>query len=90
MVPLVFGGALFTVITNSIVTKLVPADDTGFVLGLSFATQSFIRTLSPTIGGILLSRFGHSSFGLVGLTVCSSVAVYIFIKKNIRTDNEIS
>lgn len=83
--PLVFGGALFTVVTNSILTTLVAAEDTGFALGLSFATQSFVRTISPTIGGILLTRFGHTSIGVVGSTVCSAVALYLFTKGNLSS-----
>lgn len=81
-----FGGALFSVVTNSILTKLVPPEDTGFVLGLSFATQSFVRMLSPTLGGILLTHFGYTSFGVVGFTVCSTVAMYLFIKESIRAE----
>ena len=86
VVPLVFGGALFGVITNSILTKLVPPEDTGFVLGISFATHSLIRTLSPTIGGILLSQFGHTSFGILGTVVCSTTALFLFIKQNLQTE----
>jgi OCT family organic cation transporter-like MFS transporter 18 len=84
--PLVFGGALFGVITNSILTKLVPPEDTGFALGISFATHSLIRTISPTIGGILLSQFGHTSFGVLGFVVCSATALFLFVKQNLQTE----
>ena len=83
--PLVFGGALFGVITNSILTKLVPPEDTGFVLGVSFATHSLIRTVAPTIGGLLLSRFGYTSFGGLGVLVCSATALILFAKQNLQT-----
>jgi OCT family organic cation transporter-like MFS transporter 18 len=86
VIPLVFGGALFGVITNSILTKLVPPDDTGFVLGISFATHALIRTLAPTIGGLLLSRFGYTSFGSLGFVVCSGTALFLFVKQNLQTE----
>ncbi|XP_028405055.1 solute carrier family 22 member 18-like [Dendronephthya gigantea] len=87
VVPLVFGGALFGVITNSILTKLVPAEDTGFALGISFATHALIRTIAPTVGGILLHRFGYTSFGTVGFVVCLGTALFLFLKQNIQTES---
>ena len=86
VIPLVFGGALFGVITNSILTKLVPPEDTGFALGISFATHSLIRTVAPTIGGILLSQFGYTSFGSLGFLVCSGTALFLFAKQNLQTE----
>ena len=85
-IPLVFGGALFGVITNSILTKLVPQEDTGFALGLSFATHALIRTMTPTIGGILLSRYGYTSFGGLGFVVCFGTALFLFAKQNLQTE----
>lgn len=86
VIPLVFGGGLFGVITNSILTKLVSPEDTGFALGISFATHAFVRTFSPTIGGILLSRFGHTSFGTVGFVLCSATALFLFVKQDLQTE----
>lgn len=81
-----FGGGLFSVITNSILTKVVPADDTGFALGLSFATHSLLRTLSPTLGGLLLANFGYTSLGGFGCVVCIGSALYIFTLSNVSIE----
>lgn len=86
VIPLIFGGALFGVITNSIITKLVLPEDTGFALGISFATHSLVRTLSPTIGGILLSQFGYASFGTLGFLTCAGTALFLFVKTDLQTE----
>ena len=50
---------------------------TGTSLGLSMATHSLIRTISPTLGAYLYSSFGYPSIGLLGFILNGAVAAVI-------------
>jgi len=78
LLPLICGGAVLTVIITSLVTKSVSSKDTGAALGLSMATNSMIRTVSPTIGGILYATFGFPIFGIGGFVINAFLALYLF------------
>uniref|UniRef100_A0A4W3I6A4 Organic cation transporter-like protein 2 n=1 Tax=Callorhinchus milii TaxID=7868 RepID=A0A4W3I6A4_CALMI len=79
-IPMSLGIAIFSLTTNSILTKLAPAADTGAMLGLSMSVYSLIRSISPTIGGFLFDAYGFPSFGylqfgvnlLLFLSLCPS------------------
>ena len=77
---MVVGGATLNVITTSAMTKSVVIKDTGAVLGLSMATNSLIRTVSPTLGSILYKLYGWPSFGVLGLVVNAAVAMFLFVQ----------
>jgi OCT family organic cation transporter-like MFS transporter 18 len=67
MFPLVVSGTILTTVSTALLAKLAPASDSGSVLGLSMMANAAVRMLSPTIGGILLSRVGWESISLVGV-----------------------
>ena len=48
-------------------------------VGLSMATHALIKSGSPTIGGLLFSRFGFPVFGIVGFAIDSIATVYLFL-----------
>lgn len=79
IIPMVVGGTTLNVITTSAITKSVLVQDTGAVLGLSMATNSLIRTVSPTLGSIMYKHYGWPSFGQLGFIVNTIVAAYLFI-----------
>uniref|UniRef100_A0A8B9HT83 Organic cation transporter-like protein 2 n=1 Tax=Astyanax mexicanus TaxID=7994 RepID=A0A8B9HT83_ASTMX len=72
-VPMMFSLSVFNVITDSMLTKSVPASDTGTMLGLCASVQSLLRTIGPTIGGFLYESYGVASFGYIQFTVNASV-----------------
>ncbi|RMX48116.1 hypothetical protein pdam_00002609 [Pocillopora damicornis] len=74
IIPMVVGGTTLNVITTSAMTKSVTVTKTGAVLGLSMATNSLIRTVSPTMGSIMYKNYGWPSIGLLGLVVNAAVA----------------
>ncbi|KAK7912349.1 hypothetical protein WMY93_012560 [Mugilogobius chulae] len=71
-VPMMFSLSVFNVITDSMLTKSVPASDSGTMLGLCAAVQSLLRTVGPTLGGFLYVNGGVKS---IGLTECVVNAV---------------
>ncbi|PKK29280.1 solute carrier family 22 member 18 isoform X2 [Columba livia] len=80
-VPLVFAFSMLATITDSILTKSVPASDTGTMLGICASVQPLTRTVGPTIGGVLYKQFGVSSFGYLQLIVNIGLFVYLIKSK---------
>ncbi|KGL73514.1 Solute carrier family 22 member 18, partial [Tinamus guttatus] len=81
-VPLVFSLSTLATITDSMLTKAVPASETGTMLGLCASVQPLTRTLGPTIGGILYKHFGVSSFGCLQLSINVGLFAYL-LRSNI-------
>ncbi|XP_072448168.1 solute carrier family 22 member 18 [Chiloscyllium punctatum] len=79
-IPMSLGISAFYLITNSILTKIVPPTDTGAMLGLNMCVHSLIRSVSPTIGGFLFELYGFSSFGYMQFLVNLLVFFYILIR----------
>lgn len=79
MIPMVMSGALLNTIANSAITKNVPETATGTSLGLSMATHSIIRAVSPTVGGYMYSWVGYPSFGLLGFALNGALAFYLIL-----------
>ncbi|XP_064597654.1 solute carrier family 22 member 18-like [Liolophura sinensis] len=78
--PLVIGLSLKNVVITSALTHTVSDADTGAMLGLNMATNSLIRSVSPTVGGLMLKNYGFPSFGTLGFVMSSTVAVILFFK----------
>eukprot|EP00794_Sanderia_malayensis_P011987 gene11987-13225_t len=79
LTPLIMGGAIFQVVVTSCITKMVSCQETGAALGLSMATHALIRSISPTIGGLLFSHFGFAIFGIVGFVINGPLSLYLVI-----------
>jgi OCT family organic cation transporter-like MFS transporter 18 len=83
LVPfVVFAMAIMNVVVTSSLTKAVSPKDTGAILGINMATNSLVRTLAPTIGGLLFQNFGFASFGYFGLVTTSGVIGLLMLKQN--------
>ncbi|XP_044281760.1 solute carrier family 22 member 18 [Varanus komodoensis] len=78
---MVLSFSIVGVITDILLTKSVPASDTGAMLGISASITPLTRTLGPTIGGFLYRRFGVSSFGYLQLLVNMSLFLFILKKR---------
>ncbi|XP_042302984.1 solute carrier family 22 member 18-like [Sceloporus undulatus] len=79
--PMVFSFSMIGIITDIILTKSVPASDTGAMLGISASVAPLTRTIGPTIGGFLYRRYGVSSFGYLQLVVNASLLLYLLKKR---------
>ncbi|XP_024863961.1 solute carrier family 22 member 18 [Kryptolebias marmoratus] len=86
--PMIFSLSVFTVITDSMLTKSVPSSDTGTMLGLCASVQSLVRTIGPTIGGFLYVNYGLTSIGLIKFFVNTSVFVYQLCLKTTMKQRE--
>ena len=73
-IPLVCSLSLINSILSSTVTKVVPPSSTGTMLGLNMAVHSVIRSISPSVGAILMANYGYSSIGYIGV-ICNVVVL---------------
>ncbi|KAH9496649.1 hypothetical protein Btru_009937 [Bulinus truncatus] len=80
-IPMTVGLTFQNVVTTSALTHTVSDTDTGAMLGLSMAVNSLIRSLSPTIGGYMLAKYGFESFGYLGFVTCLAVTLVLYWKK---------
>ncbi|KAH3709493.1 solute carrier family 22 member 18-like [Dreissena polymorpha] len=78
LAPLTVGLASSNIVINSALTRTVSEIDTGSMLGLNMASNSLIRTVSPTIGGYMLQAFGFPSFGYLGFLLSLIVTIILF------------
>jgi len=79
--PMVASGALFSTIVQSILTKQVSREHTGSMLGFSMAIHSLIRTISPTIGGLMFHQVGFAFFGWFGFVCNGALFLYLQFQK---------
>ncbi|KAI8502237.1 hypothetical protein Bbelb_198250 [Branchiostoma belcheri] len=77
--PADVGGATMGVIMNSALTKVVPPEDTGAVMGLSGAMQHLVHTVAPSIGGWLLENYGFPSIGILAAALNTALVMYLFL-----------
>ena len=75
-IPLVCSLSIINSILQSGVTKVVPASSTGTMLGLNMAVHSVIRSVSPSVGAIMMASYGYSSIGYLGM-VCNLVVLIL-------------
>ncbi|XP_066509656.1 solute carrier family 22 member 18-like isoform X3 [Hoplias malabaricus] len=87
VVPMMLSLSIFNVITDSMLTKSVPASDTGTVLGLCASVQSLLRTIGPTIGGFLYETYGVASFGYIQFTVSATVFSFLLMSRRKSAHN---
>ena len=73
-IPLVCSLSLINSILQSRVTKIVPSSSTGTMLGLNMAVHSVIRSLSPSLGAVMMSAYGYNSIGQLGV-ICNVIVV---------------
>lgn len=90
VLPLMLSFSMLAVISDSMLTKSVPASDTGAMLGLCSSVQSLTRTVGPTIGGYLYHNYGVPSFGCLQFGVNFILFLYLLKNKlNHREDKQI-
>ncbi|XP_053473390.1 solute carrier family 22 member 18 isoform X1 [Ictalurus furcatus] len=84
VIPMMLSLSIFNVITDSMLTKSVPASDSGTMLGLCASVLSLVRTIGPTIGGFLYETFGVASFGYIQFVVSATTFTLLFMSSTRR------
>ncbi|CAM9463466.1 unnamed protein product [Lampetra fluviatilis] len=84
-IPMSLGLGMTMVMSDSLLTKVVPPANTGVMLGLSMSIHSLIRTVSPTIGGFLYASFGFPVFGWLQFAVNLALFVSLHIYRRSKS-----
>ncbi|MBN3292407.1 S22AI protein, partial [Polypterus senegalus] len=87
IIPLMLSFSTFNIVTDTMLTKSIPASDTGTMLGLCASVQALVRTVGPTIGSFLYQNFGVSSIGYIQCVV-SAVLFLNLLNNNIGQRKE--
>jgi len=58
-------------------TNIIPVPFTGTIIGLCASVNALMRTIAPTIGGLLFEMYNVPSFGLLQCGVNIIVVVYL-------------
>lgn len=69
LLPMTCGNCITTTVITSVLTKAVPASESGTILGLTHAGTSLLGTLAPIIGAVLLTNLGFPSLGITGAVI---------------------
>ncbi|XP_027024456.1 solute carrier family 22 member 18 [Tachysurus fulvidraco] len=85
VIPMMLSISIFNVITDSMLTKSVPASDTGTMLGLCASVLPLVRTIGPTIGGFLYETYGVASFGYIQFSVSAITFSLLFMSSMKKT-----
>lgn len=64
--PLSIGAITSHIVLLAAITKVVPITDTGSALGLTLALHAVVRSIAPSLGGLLFTSIGWPIFGAVG------------------------
>ncbi|XP_019628569.1 PREDICTED: solute carrier family 22 member 18-like [Branchiostoma belcheri] len=67
--PHVFGNVMFDVVINSALSKAVPQEDTGAVMGFTGTVYHLSMVMSPLLSAIMLENLGFSSLGLTSSAI---------------------
>lgn len=76
LAPLALSFGLLNTVLNSVLTKSIPAEQYGGVLGLSASAFNLAQIIGPAAGGFLLQQLGSASPGLVGALIVAALTPY--------------
>ena len=80
LIPLALSGGILNTVINSSLSKSVPSEEVGGILGLSVSMDSLSRVIAPAVGGYLLEAINTSAPGVFGSAVLLLTAPYIWRK----------
>jgi DHA1 family tetracycline resistance protein-like MFS transporter len=79
LAPTAFSGGVLNTVISSALSKAVPSQEVGGILGFSASLESLTRVIAPTLGGLLLDQLGYWSPGVFGAIVLTGLFVYVWV-----------
>jgi len=76
LVPLSVGSGIASTMLRTLLTKSVPHESSGGILGVAASLDSINRILAPMIGGLILGWIGPRAPGLLAAALAGMVAWY--------------
>uniref|UniRef100_A0A914QZK4 Major facilitator superfamily (MFS) profile domain-containing protein n=1 Tax=Panagrolaimus davidi TaxID=227884 RepID=A0A914QZK4_9BILA len=86
---LAIGMTLVNTVSDSILTASVEQNEQAIILGICTAFASFFRTLAPSIGGLIMDKYGFSLIGYIGVS-CALLSLsigFLFPIKNFKSSD---
>uniref|UniRef100_A0A914YGB0 Major facilitator superfamily (MFS) profile domain-containing protein n=1 Tax=Panagrolaimus superbus TaxID=310955 RepID=A0A914YGB0_9BILA len=87
---LALGMTLVNTVSDSILTASVEQNEQAIILGICTAFASFFRTLAPSVGGLIMDKYGFSLIGYIGV-ICALLSLsvgFLFPIKNAKISDE--
>lgn len=78
LAPLSVAGGVLNTVINSAITKTVPRQEIGGMLGISSSLEAFTRVIAPTLGAFLLQEIDASAPGIVAAVILGWLATYVW------------
>ena len=79
ILPLAIGGKVSHIVLISAITKVVPIENTGSALGLTLAFHALVRSITPTLGGLIFENIGWPFIGVIGYAIHLFLSGYIVL-----------
>ena len=90
-VPLSLSSGILSTLLRSSLSKSVPANETGEIMGISAALESVTRIAAPALGGWLIGSLSSAAPGLLSAALIAGLTVYLMIlQKKHRLPDQIS
>jgi len=80
LAPLSVAAGIMMTLLRSLLSKAVPKEDVGGILGVSNSLDSLNRIVSPAIGGLLIGRFATWSPGVLAAIILAAVTLFIWLR----------
>ena len=91
LVPLSLSSGILSTLLRSSLSKAVPTNETGEIMGISAAMESITRIVAPALGGWLIGSLSSVAPGLLSAILMGSLTVYLIsLQKKHRLPNHIA
>uniref|UniRef100_A0AC34FL73 Major facilitator superfamily (MFS) profile domain-containing protein n=1 Tax=Panagrolaimus sp. ES5 TaxID=591445 RepID=A0AC34FL73_9BILA len=86
---LAIGMTLVNTVSDSILTASVEQNEQAIILGICTAFASFFRTLAPSLGGLIMDKYGFSLIGYIGVA-CALFSLSVGFLFPIKNQNALN
>jgi DHA1 family tetracycline resistance protein-like MFS transporter len=91
LVPLSLSSGILSTLLRSSLSKAVPANETGEIMGISAAMESITRIVAPALGGWLIGSLSSAMPGFLSAILLAGLTVYlILLQKKHRLPDHIA
>lgn len=79
LIPLSISSGILSTLLRSGLSKAVPANETGEIMGISAAMESVTRFAAPALGGWLIGSLSTAAPGLFSAVLIGGLTVYLIV-----------
>ncbi len=79
LIPLSISSGILSTLLRSSLSKAVPANETGEIMGISAAMESITRIVAPALGGWLIGSLSSAAPGLLSAVLIGGLTVYLVL-----------